>query len=80
MPQGRYIGKPRVTDLPGQYRLHAQLVSDGERARPQRALLVEFDADGFPHLYTFGPAFNTNREAISTLLDACKTLNANASN
>lgn len=75
----RYIGLV-LNDLPGEYRMHAQLVSDGARTRPARALLVEFDAAGVPSLYQFGPAFPSNREAISTLLDACKTLNAEASN
>lgn len=76
---GTYIGKPSVADVAAQYRAHAALVSDGERPRPVRALLMEFDADGKPRVYTFGPDFNSNRDAISALLCALTMLNANAS-
>jgi hypothetical protein len=75
-----YVGKPSVSDLPAEYRMHAALVSDGERPRPTRALLVEFDANGIPVLYVFGPGYNSHREAITELLDATKILNAEASN
>lgn len=76
---GTYIGA-KVNDLASQYREHAALVADGERPRPCRALLLEFDATGMPRIYQFGPAFGANRDAISALLGSLTILNANASN
>jgi hypothetical protein len=69
-----------MTDVASQYREHAALVADGNRPRPTRALLMEFDATGNPRIYTFGPDFSRNRDAISALLGALTILNANASN
>lgn len=69
-----------MTDIANQYRHHAAMVADGERRRPNRALLIEFDAIGVPTLMQFGPAYGSNREAIACLLDAVGILNADAAN
>lgn len=66
-------------DVLSEFRAHTALVADGQRPRPQRALLIELDADGLPRLYQFGPVFS-KREALSLLLGVTHTLNAEASN
>lgn len=75
-----YVGIPKPEDIAAQYRHHAAQIADGDLVRPARALLIEFDANGVPRLYQFGPAFNSHREGVSALLESAKFLNAEASN
>lgn len=78
---------PKQTDVPAQYRLHADRISNAELARPACSLLVEFDAAGEPVVYTFGMGNSGMRELVGVLSDgmgalavAVKRINAQASN
>lgn len=81
------LGQPAESDVCGQYRLHADCIADGERARPRAALLIEVDGHGLPSVRLFGPAAANARERIATLaryaeilIDAISVTNAEASN
>lgn len=69
---------PKYDDLPAQYRLHADHISNAELPRPNKAVLIEFGSDGIPMIWTFGLKASP-RETINALSDALKAVNTTAS-
>lgn len=67
-------GIPPVQDVIGQYRLHCDMVADGELPRPQRALLIEHSSDGGFVVQTFGMGEDSKREKIACIGDCLKAL------
>lgn len=72
-------GMPASENLPGQYRLHADRIADGEIAAPQNAILIELCQDGTTRLVEFGPDMQ-RQLATSLLLAASQLTNSQSGN
>lgn len=72
-------GMPAPKNLPGQYRLHADRIADGEIAAPQNSILIELCSDGTTRMLEFGPEMQ-RQMATSLLLAASQLTNSQAGN
>lgn len=72
-------GMPAEKNLPGQYRLHADRIADGEIEAPQNAILIELCRDGTTRMIEFGPGMQ-RQMATSLLLAATQLTNSQAGN
>lgn len=86
-PKIARLGLPEVNDVVGQYRLHVDRVANGEDPRPDRSVLIEFNATDLPIVHIFGLDEPSYRERLALVTEVMQTLsyvaagmNAKASN